>query len=211
MEGEILKVYEKNFRETYRQICLLSGAEIVQKINLREIFDYPVEEEMDGFLTFGYIDEDAGFNFRILAAAQLDGDKIKVFSSSYKKVKSIRRAEIPDVEIKILSEKYFAAFQDKIKVLEDTFAFDAAKEKTRYIKTIDKLRHPNFPDDIAVYFHGENFQPEIGWVRCTEVERNLLTGVLLHDLQQPFEVRKGDKINFGVADFNGEIICAVIW
>ncbi|MBQ7705580.1 MAG: hypothetical protein IJT73_09175, partial [Selenomonadaceae bacterium] len=81
----------------------------------------------------------------------------------------------------------------------------------RYIKTIDSLRHPNFPDDIAVYFHGENFQPEIGWVRCTEVEGNLLTGILLHDLQQNFEVRSGDKINFGVADFNNEIICAVIW
>lgn len=206
-----MKVYQSNFRETYKKICLLSGAEIVQKINLREIFDYPVEEEMDGFLTFGYIDDDTGFNFRILASAQLDGDKIKVFSSSYKKVKSIRRAEIPDVEIKILSEKYFSAFTDKIKVLEDTFAFDAAREKTRYIKTLDKLRHPNFPDDIAVYFHGENFQPEIGWVRCTEVEGNLLTGVLLHDLQQPFEVYKGDKINFAVADFNNSIICAVVW
>lgn len=206
-----MKVYETNFRETYKKICLLHGAEIVSKINLREIFDYPVEENMDGFLTFGYIDENAEFNFRILAAAQLDGNKIKVFSSSYKRVKSIRRAEIPEVEIKILSEKYFSAFTDKIKVLEDTFAFDAAKEKTRYIKTLDKLRHPNFPDDIAVYFHGENFQPEIGWVRCTEVEGNLLTGILLHDLQQNFNVRKGDKVNFGVADFNGEIICAVIW
>lgn len=206
-----MKVYETNFRETYKKICLLHGAEIVSKINLREIFDYPVEENMEGFLTFGYIDENAEFNFRILAAAQLDGNKIKVFSSSYKRVKSIRRAEIPEVEIKILSEKYFSAFTDKIKVLEDTFAFDAAKEKTRYIKTLDKLRHPNFPDDIAVYFHGENFQPEIGWVRCTEVEGNLLTGILLHDLQQNFNVRKGDKVNFGVADFNGEIICAVIW
>lgn len=206
-----MKVYEKSFRETYRQICLLSGAEIVDKINLREVFDYPVEEKMDGFLTFGYIDEETGFNFKILAGAQIDGDKIKVFPGSYKKNVAVRRAEIPDVEIKVLAEKYAAAFRDKIKVLEDTFAFDAAKEKTRYIKTIDSLRHPNFPDDIAVYFHGENFQPEIGWVRCVEVEGNLITGVLLHELQQNFGVHTGDKINFSVADFNDEIICAVIW
>ena len=206
-----MKVCEKNFRETYKKICLLTGEEILEKINLRDIFDYPVEEKMDGFLTYGYIDGATGFNFKIVAAAQLDGEKIKVFPSSYKKNVAVRRAEIEDVEIKILPENYAGAFTDKIKVLEDTFAFDAAKEKTRYIKTIDTLRHPNFPDDVAVYFHGENFQPEIGWVRCIEVEGNLLTGTLLHDLQQNFGVKSGDKINFGVADFNGEIICAVIW
>ena len=206
-----MKVCEKIFRETYKQICLLTGEEILAKINLRDIFDYPVEDEMNGFLAYGYVDAETGFNFRILASAQIDGDKIKVFSSSYKKILSLRRAEIEDVEIKILPPKYAAAFTDKIKVLEDTFAFDKDKEKTRFIKTIDSLRHPNFPDDVAVYFHGENLQPEPAWVRCTSVEGNLLTGTLLNDLQQDFGVNTGDKINFGVADFNGEIICAVIW
>lgn len=206
-----MKVYEKNFRETYKKICLLTGEEILAKVNLRDIFDYPVEEQMDGFLTYGYIDEETGFNFKIVAAAQLDGEKIKVFPSSYKKNVAVRRAEIEDVEIKILPENYAGAFTDKIKVLEDAFAFDKDKEKTRYIKTIDTLRHPNFPDDVAVYFHGENLQPEQAWVRCTSVEGNLLTGTLLNDLQQDFGVSCGDKINFGVADFNGEIICAVIW
>ncbi len=206
-----MKVYEKNFRETYKQICLLTGAEILEKIKLRDIFDYPVEDEMNGFITYGYIDENTGFNFKVLAGAQIDGDKIKVFPASYKKGVAVRRADIEDVEIKILAEKYSSAFTDRIKVIEDTFAFDAAKEKTRYIKTLDTLRHPNFPDDVAVYFHGENLQPEIGWVRCTEVEGNLLTGILLHDLQQDFGVHSGDKINFGVADFNNKIICAVIW
>ena len=206
-----MKIYETNFRETYKQICLLTGTEILEKINLRAIFDYPVEDEMQGFITYGYIDEETGFNFKVLAGAQIDGDKIKVFPASYKKSVAVRRADIEDVEIKILAEKYSSAFTDRIKVIEDTFAFDAAKEKTRYIKTIDTLRHPNFPDDVAVYFHGENLQPEIGWVRCIEVEGNLLTGILLHDLQQDFGVHSGDKINFGVADFNNEIICAVIW
>ena len=206
-----MKIYETNFRETYKQICLLTGTEILEKINLRAIFDYPVEDEMQGFITYGYIDEETGFNFKVLAGAQIDGDKIKVFPASYKKSVAVRRADIEDVEIKILAEKYSSAFTDRIKVIEDTFAFDAEKEKTRYIKTIDTLRHPNFPDDVAVYFHGENLQPEIGWVRCIEVEGNLLTGILLHNLQQNFGVHSGDKINFGVADFNGENICAVIW
>ena len=206
-----MKIFETNFRETYKKICLLTGAEIVERVNLRDLFDYPVEEEMNGFLAYVYIDEERGLSFKILAAAQLEDDKIKVSSASYKKNVAFRRAEIEDVEIKILPEKYASAFTDKIKVIEDTFAFDKDKEKTRFIKTIDKLRHPNFPDDVAVYFHGENFEPEQAWVRCISVEGNLITGTLLHDLKQNFGVHTGDKINFGVADFNGEIICAVIW
>ena len=87
-----MKVYEKNFRETYKQICLLTGAEILEKIKLRDIFDYPVEDEMQGFITYGYIDENTGFNFKVLAGAQIDGDKIKVFPASYKKSVAVRRA-----------------------------------------------------------------------------------------------------------------------
>ncbi len=205
-----MKVFETNFRAVYKKICLLSDSEVLDKINLREIFDYPPEEKLDGYLTYGYIDEQTGFNFKILAGAQIDGDKIKVFPCTYKRGKSIRRAEIEDAEIKILPENFSAAFRDKIKVLDDTFAFDAAKENTRLIKTIDSLRHPNFPDDVAVYFHGENFEPELAWVRCLEAKENLIVGELLHELNQDFGVHTGDKIIFGVADFNGEIICAAI-
>lgn len=206
-----MRVCETNFRETYKKICLLTGAEILQKINLREVFDYAVEDELGGFIAYGYVDAVTGFNFKIFAGAQLDGDKIKVFPASYKKSVVIRRAEIPNVEVKILPDKYAAAFTDRIKVLEDTYAYDAAREKTRYIKTIDSLRHPDFPDDVAVYFHGENLEPEPAWVRCAEVDGNLLTGELLHELKQNFGVGTGDRVSFGVADFNGEIICAVIW
>ena len=197
----------KTFREMYRKICLLTGVEI----NPRDVFDYPPDEIFDGYVAFGYVDAETGFKFKILAGAQLDGDKIKILPASYKKNFSIRRADIPDAEIKILPDSFAAAFKDRLNVISDAYAADAAKEKTRLIKTIDALRHPDFPDDVAVIFHGENFQPEYAWVRCTGVEGNLIRGVLIHELQQDFGVHTGDEINFGVADFNGETICAVIW
>ena len=196
----------KNFREIYRKICLLSGIEI----NLRDVFDYPPDEKIDGFVAYCYVDAETGLKFKILAGAQVSGDKIKIIPASYKKNFSIRAADF-DAEIKILPDNFASAFKDRLQVVNDAHAFDADKEQTRLIKTIDNLRHPDFPDDVAVYFHGENLQPELGWVRCAAVEGNLIRGVLLHELQQDFGVHTGDEIKFGVADFNGEIICAVIW
>lgn len=197
----------KNFREMYRKICLLTGVEI----NLRDVFDYPPDEKLDGFVAYGYVDAETGFNFKILAGAQLDGDKIKVVPASYKKNLSIRRAEILGAKVQILPDSFASAFKDRLQVISDAYASDEAKEQTRLVKTIDALRHPNFPDDVAVYFHGENLEPEQAWVRCTAVEGNLIRGVLIHELQQDFGVHVGDEVKFGVADFNGEIICAVIW
>lgn len=201
----------KNFREMYRKICLVTGSDVLSKVNQRDVFDYPPDENLDGFVTYGYVDAETGFNFKILAGAQLDGDKIKIVPASYKKNFSIRRAEILGAKVQILPDKFASAFKDRLQVISDAYAQDAAKEQTRLVKTIDALRHPNFPDDVAVYFHGEKFQPELGWVRCVSVEGNLICGVLIHELQQDFGVHTGDAVKFGVADFNGEIICAVIW
>ncbi len=197
----------KNFREMYQKICLVTGIEI----NPLKVFDYPPEEKLDGFVAYGYVDAETGFNFKILAGAQLDGDKIKIVPASYKKNFSIRRAEILGASVQILPDKFASAFKDRLQVISDAYAHDESKEQTRLVKTIDALRHPNFPDDVAVYFHGENFEPEQAWVRCEAVEGNLIRGVLIHELRQDFGVHVGDEIKFGVADFNGEIICAVIW
>lgn len=199
----------KSFREIYRRIGLLTGAGI-EKINLRDVFDYPPEENIDGFIVYAYVDAETGLNFKILAGAQLDDTKIKIVPGSYKRNKNLRRAEIAAADIKILPESFAAAFKDKIQVVDDAFAFDAGREQTRLVKTIDHLRHPDFPDDVAVIFHGENFTPEQGWVRCKAVDGNLIGGVLIHELQQAFGYHAGDAVTFGVVDFEGEIICAVI-
>lgn len=205
-----MKVSEKIFRDMYRQVCLLENPALAEKINPRAVFDYPPDEKLDGFVVYGYIDEEAGFSFKILAGAQISDNRLKIFPASYKKNFVLRRAEVDDAEIKFLAEDYAVAFRDKIQVINDNFATNPAKEQTRFVKTIDSLRHPNYPDDVLVLFHGENFQPEQAWVRCVAVEENLITGVLLNELRQNFGFTVGDKIVFGVTEIDGEIFCVIV-
>ena len=204
-----MKVNEKNFREVYKKICLLTDKKLVEKINLRDVFDYPPDEILDGFVTYVCINLDGELIFEILAGAKVEGDKIKIFPASYKKNISFRRADVEDCEIKILPENYFDAFKDKIQILNDTHKVDATKEKIRAAESLDELRHPNFPDDVAVLFFGENFRPEYAWVRCESVDEKFIIGTLLNETQQNFGYKVGEKIKFGVTEFEGENICVL--
>ena len=204
-----MKVEEKNFREIYKKICLLKSSELVEKINLRDVFDYPPEENLNGFVTYGFINLNHEFVFEILAGAKISGEKIKIFPASYKKNIFFRRAEIENVEIKILSEDYQTAFQDKVQVIDDKNKFGEVLEKIRAAEDLDELRHPNFPDDVAVLFYGENFRPEYAWVRCENIEEKFIVGKLLNNLQQNFGYEVGDKIKFGLTNFEGENICVM--
>ena len=205
-----MKVQEKNFREIYRKVCLLTGDELIKKINLRDVFDYPPDEVLNGFAAYACIDLSGEFIFEVLAGAKVEEEQIKIFPASYKKNIYLRRAEIENCEIKILSEKYAVAFTDKIKMIEDAYKANSEKEKLRAVENLDELRHPNFPDDVAVLFYGENFRPEYGWIRCESAGEKFIVGTLLNELQQDFGYRVGEKIKFGLTEFEGENICVVI-
>ena len=125
-EMTALKVDEKSFRELYRQICLLTDKSLVDAVKLRDAFDYPPDEKLDGFLTYACID-DGTFVFEILAGAKVSGGRIKIFPGSYKKSVQIRRAEFEDADINILSDDFKNAFQDKIRIIEDENKVDADK------------------------------------------------------------------------------------
>lgn len=205
-----MKVAEKFFREVYKKICLLKSSALVEKINLRDLFDYPPEENLSGFVTYAHVDLNHEIIFEILAGAVVVGDKIKIFPTGYKKNIFFRRAEVEDVEIKILSAEYQKAFQDKIQVIDDKNRVSEVLEKIRAAEDLDELRHPNFPDDIAVLFYAENFRPEYAWVRCENIDGKYILGELLNNLQQNFNHEVGDKIKFGVANFEGENICVSV-
>ena len=71
-------------------------------------------------------------------------------------------------------------------------------EKIRKNTTFDALRHPGYPDDIAVLFVKPGVQSEQIWVRTSEIVDGKIAG---HLLNQP----NSDK--FGV--LLGDLICIV--
>ena len=92
-------------------------------------------------------------------------------------------------------------------MIDDACKVDSTREKIRMAESLDELRHPNFPDDVIVLFFCENFRPEYAWVRCDTVEEKLIVGTLMNELQQDFGYKVGEKIKFGLTEFEGENIC----
>lgn len=200
-----MKVEEIFFREMYHQICLLTGDTLVAAVNLRDVFDFPPDEKLDGFLTYAYIDAET-FAFEILAGAKLAVDRVKIFPASYKKAVKLKRAQVDDAEFKLMTAEYSLAFRDRVQMIIDRSTPDAAREQTRLIKTLDAFRHPHYPDDVVVYFLDAEHKPELLWVRCAAVNENILSGELLNEPQSDFGCHVGDKIKFGVAQINGQNI-----
>ena len=199
-----MKVEENFFRDMYHQICLLIDADLAQ--NFSDMLDMDKGEIPDGLLTYGYIDAAAGFTFSILGGAQTSGERLKIFPINYKAGAFIRRSGADCAEVKILSNDYTLAFRDRIAMINDAYAVDAAREQTRFIKNLDAFRHPHYPDDVAVYFLNEEHQPELMWVRCMAVDENILTGELLNEPTKNFGCHAGDLVKFGVAQVNGQNI-----
>ena len=197
-----MKVEEIFFRDVYRQICLLTGTNVVETVNLRKIFEFPPDEKLDGFLAYATIDGEE-FGFEILAGAKIAGNRIKIFPGSYKKICRLKRAEV-DAEIKIVTAEYALPFRDRMAMIDDRIA--AEREDTRRIKTLDAFRHPDYPDDVVVYFLGADVKPELLWVRCNSVDENVLTGELLNEPRNNFGCHTGDAVKFGVVQVNGQNI-----
>lgn len=196
-----MKVEEIFFREIYRQICLLTDPALAK--NFADMFD---GERLDGLLTYGYIDATAGFTFSILGGAQVSGGRLKIFPINYNEAAFVRRSAAYNSEVKILGDEYRLAFRDRMQMINDAYAVDSAREETRLIKNLDAFRHPNFPDDVTVYFLDGEHKPELMWVRCLAVDENILSGELLNEPRSDFGCHAGDTIKFGVAQVNGQNI-----
>ena len=199
-----MKVEEKFFRDMYHQICLLDDATLAK--NFYDMLDMPPGERLDGLLTYGYIDEDAGFTFSILGGAQIFGQRLKIFPINYKAAAFVRRNGALEADVKILTDEYALAFRDRMAMINDAYAVDAAREQTRFIKNLDAFRHPVYPDDVVVYFLSSKHKPELMWVRCVAIDENILTGKLLNEPTKDFGCHEGDLVKFGVAQVNGQNI-----
>ena len=198
-----MKVEDISFRDVYRQICLLTGANVVAAVNARDIFDFPPDEKFDGFLAYATIADEI-FGFEILAGAQVVGNRIKIFPGSYKKSVRLKRAQADNVDLKIVTAEYALPFRDRLALIDDRIASE--REQTRRIKTLDAFRHPDYPDDVVVYFMSAAHKPELLWVRCLSIDENILTGELLIEPRNDFDCHAGDEIKFGVAQVNGQNI-----
>lgn len=79
----------------------------------------------------------------------------------------------------------------------------------RQIDVLDEFRHPFFPDDIEVFFVGENVQPENMWLRLTRLEDKTFYEKLLDEPNQDVGFHMNDEMDFIIARQSDDSIVAI--
>ena len=115
-----------------------------------------------GVLAYGYIDEEAGLSFQVAKLASLKDYAIELRDSLEDammiiRIGSLEKAAYIDIAQTDIDTRQFADFEQAIRAAYDPK--DPAKEQLRALTFLDLSRHPEYPDDIAVYLTREGLEP----------------------------------------------------
>ena len=94
--------------------------------------------------------------------------------------------------IRLLASPTFADIEQMIHKYYDTD--NPEKEQLREFAFLDSSRHPEYPDDLAVFLLHEDHKPERVWVRGGHLSENEIHGTLLNEPNADFGVHCGDSI-----------------
>lgn len=197
---------ETGFRAFYHHFCSLPLSAKTAKC----IEGFPRADEANAYLTYGYIDSEAGLTLEVVAAAKVSDEGIEYFDPS-DEVRSIIRIETvaedpfrfePDKDGEL--EKRYA---DKIAITKE-YAAEEDIEKTREMSFLDASRHESCIDDVLVYLMKEGNKPEGCWARIIGLGDHFFMGILLNEPDQDFGYHEGEKIAFFVQETDDKkVIC----
>ncbi len=195
---------DAGFRAFYKHFSVFEMTD-----NDRELLKgFPGAEQADYFLTYGYMDEEAGLTLEVICCAK-NYSRGFVFADTRTDIRSfIRFKEVFDreaffIEEHILEEQY----KEKLYMLNEYNVSDAVEE-TRKLALVDDCRDRCFIDDVLVYFMKEGLEVEGCWVRLLSVNDSTISGVLLHDPNQNFKCHKGDIVEFRLRETDEKkIVC----
>lgn len=191
-----MKYSEVGFRAFYHNFI---AAPI--KDNLKDLVkDFRGADKANYILTYGYIDHTRGLTLEVLAAA-FKNDEGFVFEDGDTKISSkIRIGSVMDDECFYFDDeagKLYKRYADKIESLKSYTGGDGVEE-SRNMHFLDKLRSPEYPDDVLVYLLKDGNELEGCWVRIEALGENNMIGTLLNEPDQDFDCHKGEKIAFYV-------------
>lgn len=199
-----------NFRELFHRIIYIIPTEAVRSRLENSI---PVCCEDDGFLAYGYIDNQAGFSFRILCSANIRNGELVYGEYDESNGYIIRRGlfdscSFIDAEYLGVTE---ADFNDRIReyiaVINECYQCREDTVEMRKLSFLDDLRSSDYPDDIRVILYQEGMQPEQVWIKCYTYTDKELFGLLLNEPHQDFGVHNGSIIGFAPLETENGIIC----
>lgn len=201
---------ETDFRELFHKVVFIYPTDEVRDHLVKSI---PLCAEDEGFLAYGYIDNQAGFSFRILCAANINDNTLNygVFSNETGYI--IRRGyfnncSFLDVERFGLDISDFdEQAQEYIRVINECYKCSEQTEEMRALTFLDPLRSTDYPDDIQVLLCQNGMQIERVWVRCFAYTEDELFGILLNEPNQDFGVHRGSMIGFAPVETKEGLLC----
>lgn len=225
-------IREENFRELYGSYIIVKNKDIAQKVakgfqidsimsddisdeELEERFNsLDVPEDINSVFVVPYIDYQRGISFLTLTYAYYNEDTVNIYKrndnfevfsitrrESFENSEFIRIDEISNV----FTEDGFDlnCFEEYANEHIEIYDFDDDIKELRNLKSLDKFRNNEFPDDILVIFFKEGCEPEGMWVRYKKKVNDYFIGELLNSPNQNLGVIMGDSINFII----GEDMC----
>lgn len=181
-----------SFRDLTNGLVLIVDSKVVAIAGK----EFEHKNDDNAVLTWGYIDHTAGITFEILCVARCEsGDKVE-YRTPNKTVSFKLRYDSFDGEIILLSEKLIPVYQDKISMIQNGYVVSDEILKARNSSVFDDFRHPQFPDDMLLYFIQPGLQTEGIWCRVDGEENGRPTAYLLDEPNQDFGVHLGETLAF---------------
>ena len=192
-----------NFREIHHQVMLLT--EDKENLMIAEKV-FPHENGDNALLLYGYIDHETGITFEILCIAKLIPNQALILRDGSPKVSvKIRYDSIHGILANTESNPEYLKYMSKMNMINNNYRADEAAERFREIRSIDPSRHPQYPDDILIWFVSDGQNPEGIWGRVHGHNGRYLTAILLDEPWRNYGYHKGDRVPFDRMPVNDEL------
>lgn len=207
MKYELKPINGESFRNLYRTFLFIQCPDLLKSIS--DTFE--ISEKDDGVFALGYIDHESGLSFRVIAAAHFEEDNFIIGPQKTDVMFMFRAGSVADCKYVRFSsdEMDYVPYYEYVEI---AMSYDKGNEKVvemRDIEILDQFRHPEFPDDVEIYFVGEKIETENMWLRLTKIKDNKLFGKLLDEPMQNVGFHLGDEIDFGIAKQSDDSLVAV--
>lgn len=155
-----------------------------------------IDSVAEGFIGYGFIDEEEGKMFWILALAHIANGMVQINEFLNEKIIAIRAMDLKKasaVNVNFLAQ--MGVFDDAISLIQDKIDSPSEMRKNlRDITVIDESRHPYHPDAVRVRLFSKKYPNEDVLVKTTEVCDDRIFGILLEEPKGEYGIHKGTMI-----------------
>ncbi len=189
-----MKYNDVGFRAVYHHFAVFPLTDATRIA----IKDFPGEKTAEGILTYGYYDREAGLTLEVLGCARRHNEFWR-FADSNKLIRSFIRIDaVADDDFGLFMDedgKLAKRYSEKLEVLK---AYDPSEEieKSRTFGFLDDARHPQFIDDVQVFFQKDNLKQEACWARIIDLSDRRIRAKLLNEPDQDFGIHEGEDFTF---------------